>query len=140
MTTVKGKYDKHFISNPLIESEFVKWRIICQGGQTGFGGFMQNYFLRWNCITRPVSMEDFHSHNYDEIFQFFGANAEDISDFEAVIELPIGPEKEVHFIIGPTIVYVPQGLQHGPLNFKEIKKPVIFLNVANTPGYQKRKL
>jgi hypothetical protein len=118
----------------------VKYRIICQGGKTGFGGFMENYFLRWNCITRPVSMEESHSHNYDEIFQFFGANAEDISDFDAVIELPLGPEKEMHVITGPAIVYVPKGLLHAPLNFKVINKPVIFLNVANTSGYQKRGL
>jgi hypothetical protein len=135
MTLAKGKYDKHFLSNPLVKSEFVKHRIICQGGKTGFGGFMQNFFLRWNCITRPVTMEETHVHDFDEIFHFFGANAEDISDFDAVIELTIGPEKEIHVITKPTIVYVPKGLLHSPLNFKVINKPVIFLNVANAPGY-----
>jgi len=96
MAASTGKYDKHFISNPLVKSEFVKWRIICQGGKTGFGGFMQNFFLRWNCITRPISMEESHAHDFDEIFHFFGANSEDISDFDAVIELTMGPEKEIH--------------------------------------------
>ena len=93
MTMAKGNYDKYFLSNPLVKSEFVKYRIICQGGKTGFGGFMQNYFLRWNCITRPISMEEAHTHNFDEIFQFFGANAEDISDFDAVIEPDHGTRK-----------------------------------------------
>ena len=93
MTMAKGNYDKYFLSNPLVKSEFVKYRIICQGGKTGFGGFMQNYFLRWNCITRPISMEESHTHNFDEIFQFFGANAEDISDFDAVIETDHGTRK-----------------------------------------------
>jgi hypothetical protein len=135
MTMAKGKYDKHFLSNPLVKSEFVKYRIICQGGKTGFGGFMHNFFLRWNCITRPVSMEEPHAHDFDEIFHFFGANPEDISDFDAVIELTMGSEKEIHVITEPTIVYVPKGLLHSPLNFKVINKPVIFLNVANAPGY-----
>jgi hypothetical protein len=135
MTMAKGKYDKHFMSNPLAKSEFVKYRIICQGGKTGFGGFMENFFLRWNCITRPVSMEETHAHDFDEIFHFFGANADDISDFDAVIELTMGAEKEIHVITKPTIVYVPKGLLHSPLNFKVINKPIIFLNVANAPGY-----
>jgi hypothetical protein len=130
------KYEKYFLNDPLVKSDFVKYRIMCQGGKTGLGGFMENYFLRWNCITHPVSMEDTHVHDYDEIFHFFGANAEDISDFDAVIELTMGPEKEIYTITRPSIVHVPGGLVHAPLNFKVINKPVIFMNVANTTGYK----
>ncbi len=127
----KAKYEKHFFRNPLIKSDFVKYRIVCQGSKYDFGGLFENYWLRWNCITRPVSMGQPHKHDFDEIFHFYGADATDISDFQAVVELSMGEEHEIYTITAPTIVYVPKGLVHAPLNFKIINKPVIFMNVAD---------
>ena len=130
------KYERHFIQNPLIEGEHVKYRIVCQGSKYDFGGLFQNYWLRWNCITKPMSMAEPHSHDFDEIFHFFGADATDISDFQAVVEFSMGEEQEVHTITAPTIVYITKGLVHAPINVKIVNKPIIFMNVANAPEYE----
>lgn len=124
-------YGKHFFKRPLIDGTDVKHRIVMQGSKYDFGGLFQTYWLRWNCITKPVSMAEPHTHDFDEIFHFFGADANDISDFDAVIELTIGKELEVHTITEPTIVYVPAGMLHAPINIKIVNKPLIFMNVAN---------
>jgi hypothetical protein len=129
------KYEKHFFPNPLIKGTGVKHRIVMQGSKTGFDGLMKNYWLRWNCITKPVSMGDPHTHDFDEIFHFFGADASDISDFQAVVEFHMGEEDEIYRFDKPTIVYIPKGLKHAPIDIKVVKKPIIFMNVANAPGF-----
>jgi hypothetical protein len=131
----KRKYNEYFIHNPLIEGEDVKHRIACQGSKYNLGGLFKNYWLRWNCITKPVSMGEPHAHDFDEIFHFFGADARDISDFQAVVEFSMGEEQEIYTITSPTIVYVPAGLIHAPINVKDVRKPIIFMNVANATEY-----
>ncbi len=130
-----GKYRKHFFPNPLIDGTDVKHRIVMQGSVTGFGGLFKNYWLRWNCITQPMSMATPHTHTFDEIWHFFGADASDISQFDAVVECTMGPELEVYTITEPTIVYVPAGLVHAPIDIKVVNKPLIFMNVANATEY-----
>jgi hypothetical protein len=131
----KRKYEKHFFPNPLIKGDDVKHRIVMQGSKTGFDGLMKNYWLRWNCITKPRSMGDPHTHDFDEIFHFFGADASDISDFQAVVEFHMGEEDEIYRFDKPTIVYIPKGLKHAPIDIKVVKKPIIFMNVANASGF-----
>jgi hypothetical protein len=131
----KRKYEKYFLSNPLIKGDDTKYRITCQGSKTGLGGLMKNYWLRWNCITKPRTMLEPHSHEFDEIFHFFGADPYDISDFQAVVDFSMGDEGEVYSFNKPTIVYIPAGLTHAPINIKVVKKPIIFMNVANALSY-----
>lgn len=130
------KYGKYFIENPIIKGEFVKYRLYGQGSKYGLEG-MENYWLRWNCITQPMSREKPHVHDFDEIFHFFGADASDITDFQAEVELYVGEEGEKHVITCPTIIYMPAGLMHCPLNYKVVEKPIIFINLAFTKEYEK---
>lgn len=101
------KYDEHFLTDPLIKGDDVKYRIVFQGSKTGFDGLMKEYWLRWNCITKPRSMLDPHTYNFDEIFHFFGVDASDISDFQAV-DFHISEEGEIYTFDKPTIVYIPR--------------------------------
>ena len=39
-----------------------------------------------------------------------------------------------------TIVYIPKGLIHCPLNFKKVTKPVMFINIPLTSGYAKNEV
>ena len=76
-----------------------------------------------------------HKHDFDQYIMFFGANQDDIGDFDARIEMTLGEEKEMQIITSPTIVYVPAGMRHGPLNFAVINKPVLFVDVASSNKY-----
>ena len=132
---VETKYGKYFITDPLIiKGEDVKYRLYGQGSKYDFEG-MKNYWLRWNCITQPRSREKPHVHDFDEIFHFYGADASDITDFGAEVDLFVEGEK--HTITCPTIVYMPAGTWHCPLNFRVVNKPVIFMNLAFTKEYEK---
>ena len=82
-------------------------------------------------LDRPHFHDDFV-----QILCFLGTNPKNVRDFGgAVIELCLGKEKEKHIITSPVIVPIPKGLSHGPLNFRKIPKPIIFLEIMLTRKY-----
>ena len=130
----EGKYDKYFFKNPIVEGKFCPRLVFFSRQHEEVGE--KNFSVLWNCITEPFLMvQEAHSHDFDQFLHFYGANSLDITDFDAEIELSLGEEGEKHIINKATIVYVPKGLIHCPLNFKRVGKPVIFVNVALTPKY-----
>jgi hypothetical protein len=78
-----------------------------------------------------------HFHDdFVQILCFLGTNPKNVHDFGgAVIELCLGKEKEKHIITSPVIVPIPKGLPHGPLYFKRLPKPIIFLEIMLTRKY-----
>jgi hypothetical protein len=83
--------------------------------------------IGWQVFQAPVCWETPHVHIYDEFLIFLGAELPDLcSSFDAEIDLWMGEEMEKHTITSTTIVYIPKGVQHAPLNFRAIRKPVLF--------------
>jgi len=80
-------------------------------------------------ITQP------HQHEFPQYLCFSSSNPDDPDEFDAVVEISLGEEGEKHIIDSPTVVYVPSNLHHGPLNFKTINKPVLFVDVALSGQY-----
>ena len=78
-----------------------------------------------------------HRHVKDEYLVFLGASFPNVFDFDAKIEFTIGKgdEAETYVITRPTIIRVPAGIYHCPLNFKEVNKPVMFLATLFTPMF-----
>lgn len=90
-------------------------------------------------IYKPeLMLKESHVHDdFVQILCFLGTNPLDVRDFGgAEIEICLGEEEEKHIINSPAIVSVQKGLPHGPLNFKHIPKPVIFLEVMLTRRYK----
>ncbi len=95
--------------------------------------------MHWKYISQPVFMdEEPHSHDFDEFLCFLGIDPSNALNFGAEIELSLGKEKEKHTIDAASIICIPKGLVHGPLNFKKIGKPIIFCNIYNSPEYVKK--
>ncbi|MDR0859149.1 MAG: hypothetical protein LBN97_08975 [Oscillospiraceae bacterium] len=67
-----------------------------------------------------------HIHNVDEYLIFLGGTFPNVFEFDAEISLTIGEEMEEYVITQPTIVRIPAGVQHCPLNFIRVDKPVFF--------------
>jgi hypothetical protein len=83
--------------------------------------------IGWQVFTAPVCWETPHIHKYDEFLIFLGAELPDLcSSFDAEIDLWMGEEMEKHTITSTTVVFIPKGIQHAPLNFRAINKPVLF--------------
>ena len=70
-----------------------------------------------------------HHHDVDEYLVFLGGTFPNLFDFDAEIELTIGQtgvDAEVYHITQPTIVRVPAGIRHCPINFTQVNRPVFF--------------
>lgn len=73
-----------------------------------------------------------HKHDYDEIFFFIGTDRENTNDLGADINFWMGWDKDAELIQLNTssLVFVPRGLVHLPVIFKNVKKPFIFVIIA----------
>jgi hypothetical protein len=92
--------------------------------------------MAWVCVTQPMLMDPIpHYHDYDEYLAWMGGNAEDVFDFDAEIEISLGEEGEKHIIDKATVIYLPAGLVHCPIEYKRIGKPVLFNVIAFDPAY-----
>lgn len=90
-------------------------------------------------ISAPEIMEERPmKHDFDQVLCFIGGDTKDIFKFDADVELSLGEEQEKHIINSPTIVHIPKGLTHCPLNFKRIGKPIIFLDITLTTAYTRK--
>ena len=70
-----------------------------------------------------------HHHDVDEYLVFLGASSPNVFDFNAEIELTMGKagvDAEVYRIDKPTIVRIPSGVTHCPINFIRVDAPVFF--------------
>lgn len=71
-----------------------------------------------------------HTHDYDEILGFFGSDMKDMYDLGGEAELWLEDEK--HIINKSCLVFIPKGMQHCPLIFHRIDKPIFHFSVG--PG------
>lgn len=88
--------------------------------------------MGYHCISKPMSFDKPHSHNFHEMLCFIGGNPEDITDLGAEIEFTMGAgdDRETHKITETSVVSIPPGLVHCPLVFTRVYKPIIFLEIS----------
>ena len=142
----KSKYDKYFTTEVVQEMPTKDGK-----GKSGiFATSTRHLGDKWggghlsvDCfyITHPHQMiSQPHKHEFAQYLNFFSANPNDAREFDAEIEFTVGDSAEngeKRIITKPTSVYVAAGLYHGPLLFKVINKPVLFLDIAVTGKYSR---
>jgi hypothetical protein len=97
-------------------------------GLKDWGGI--EHRMVWNHVSQPVLMyKDPHVHEFDEFLCFLSSDPRTPFDLGAQIELSLGKEGERQIINAATIVCVPKGMVHGPLNFKKVDRTVLFCRV-----------
>ena len=83
-----------------------------------------------------------HTHDYNEILASFGSNTENPQDLYNEAEVHLGAE--VHKVTKSCLVFVPKGVQHGPLIFNRIDRPISLfpeepvINIFNTINFRAR--
>lgn len=77
-----------------------------------------------------------HSHGFDEIFIFLGSNREDPDDLGGEVEfwLGQGDDTEKYHFTTSTCIFVPRGLVHLPMIFKNIKRPFLLVTFGVNMG------
>jgi hypothetical protein len=135
----KGKYAKYFTTD--IKEESILPHDIIPGPTFGFGGANQipgacaNF--GWNVIYKPYFIDRVaHIHAGDEYLCFLGGQVPDcFSNFDAEIDFHFGKEEELYTITEPTIVFIPKGTVHCPLEFRQVNQPLLFVMLLLTPEF-----
>lgn len=97
-----------------------------------------NFNSSFQIFVKPFFLDRVqHRHDKDEYLVFLGASFPNVFDFDAHIEFTLGKgeEAETYIINRPTVIRVPAGQYHCPLNFKEVNKPILFLAISMQPMF-----
>jgi len=135
------KFGRYFTSDVLNESPKFPglWDASSTRHLQGFGG--GHLSIEAIFITQPFMMvSQPHQHDFPQYLYFFSANPGDQRIFDAEIEITLGEDGvhgEKHIITQPTSLYIPAGLFHGPLNFRVINKPMLFIDIAVANEYKR---
>ena len=95
--------------------------------------------MGWQLFTQPIHLEkEPHTHNVDEYLIFLGGKLPDVFDFKAEIDFWMGEEQEQYLINQATIIFIPKGMVHCPLNFRKIDEPILFHAILLAPRFTKQ--
>jgi hypothetical protein len=131
-----NKYDKYFVKDPIFTRGGF-FPVIVANGAKDFEG--AEYSFRVHYITEPgILVKEPHAHDFEQFYFFFGADLSNITEFKAEVEFSLGQEVEKHIIDAPTAVHVPAGMVHGPMNFKTVIKPIVFVDTLLSAQYSIR--
>ena len=105
----------------------------------------KNFSLSWWPITEPFEMvSETHAHDFDQFLIFVGGDINNMTDLGGEVELTLGEnEKELEKFVftTATVVYVPAGMFHCPLNFKKVNnpnKPILFHDLFFASAYKRK--
>lgn len=131
-----GRYDELFYTDTIREGKYADRFVYFAGNHVG----EKKFSMLYNVVNEPFLMvRDPHTHEFDQFLHFFNADAMNIAEFPAEVEFSLGDDLEnleKHVINKPTVIHVPAGMLHGPLEFKRVDAPVVFMNVALAPEYE----
>jgi hypothetical protein len=106
-----------------------------------------NFSFGTVAVSEPfVMVSGNHAHDFDQFLMFAGGDATNMPDLGGEVELTLsldGKKMEKFTFTEATVVYIPAGLYHCPLNFKKVnnpKYPIIFKDLMFTSDYQRKTL
>ena len=132
-----GKYERLIFNFPPEKNELTEmgdFTSYILSPQAYFRGATQipgsKFNIGFQFFVKPFVLDRIpHRHNVDEYLVFLGGTFPNLFDFDAEIEFTIGKigvDAEVFHITKPTIIRIPAGVEHCPLIFKRVDKPVFF--------------
>lgn len=125
------KYGKYVIREPITKSMYdptAAPQLAISGAKHCDGA---NFSMGWSYITKPfIMVDEAHIHDFDQILCFIGEDPKDVMAFDAEVELSLGEEEEKQIINTTSVVYIPKGLKHCPLNFIRVGKPFMFIDMV----------
>ena len=91
--------------------------------------------MGWQQFVKPIKLEkQSHHHNVDEYLIFLGTEFPDlIGSFDAEIEIFLGKEYERHMITQATVLYIPRGFEHNPMEIRKLGKPMMLSALLLSP-------
>jgi hypothetical protein len=82
---------------------------------------------------KEIKETESHTHEFGELIGCFGFNYDDIQDLGAEVEFTV--DNETYTITKSFASFVPAGVQHGPLIFRNVKRPIFHFIAADSEKY-----
>jgi hypothetical protein len=131
-----GKYDQYVMHPPYMQmrikaDQSVIFNGIFAKGQELWG---EPVGIGHQIVTHPfVSDNPAHTHNFQEYIAWYGTNPNDPTDFGGEVHIFLGEEMEEHVFTKPTVLNLPPGLVHCPLEIVRVDRPIIQLEIMLPP-------
>ena len=135
---IPKEYAKYYKSKPVADFTKLYPELTAPSFHIWGKEWNSGYRMDWICVTEPFLMiNDRHTRDFDQFFAFQNADATKVNEFDAEVWLYLGPKgKQKKLVITETcFVHVPAGMVHTPLEFKVIRKPIVFMDIALTSQY-----
>ncbi len=138
---IPEKYAKYYKSKPVMDFTKLYPELTSPSYHIHGREWNSGYRMDWFCVTEPFLMiNEPHTHDFDQFLAFQNADATKVNEFDAEVWLYLGPEGEQEkLVITETcFVHVPAGMVHTPLEFRIIRKPIVFMDIALTTEYVRK--
>lgn len=131
----ESKYGKCIVKLPIRK---MGETVMFSTGANTMNGFPCNIIYAFGTNTGIVGMSrEPHVHDHDEAIYFVGCDCKS-ADLGAKINFKIGPGdggEEDHIFTAPTVVVIPKGVWHCPMEALELEKPFLCMAVSLTSHY-----
>lgn len=99
----------------------------------GFEAQFSFGFIKKPSVFHPLEGQVVHP--YDECLVFEGTDLTNILHLGAEISVEIGEEREEHVFTEPTVVLIPKGTPHGPVNVRKLDRTIVHYTIGLAADY-----
>ncbi len=130
------KYDKYIFTPPHIQLRMkADQSVIFDGLMVGKQVLNYDFTIGHQFVRKPFKGDNpAHTHNFQEFLAWYGGNPDDPDDFGGEVVFYFGEELEKHVFTKPTIVSLPPGLVHCPLEITRVDRPIIQIEIMLPPA------
>ncbi len=100
----------------------------------GFNAHFSYGFIKEPTKIHPI--EGALIHPFDECLVFEGTDSTNIRYLGAEISVELGDEREEHVFTDPSVIIIPKGTPHGPVNIRSMEKPIVHYSIGLADEYQ----
>jgi hypothetical protein len=100
----------------------------------GFNASFSFGFVKKPCVCHP--MKGALVHPYDECLVFAGTDNSNMLYLGGEVSIQLGEEGEEHTFYEPSVVLIPRGMPHGPVNFRRVDRAIAHYTIGLDPVYK----
>ena len=132
---MSGKYDSYIHQPPHRRMTMKADKSVIFDGLWAGGDLLNyNFSFGHQFVRKPFKGDNpAHTHNFQEFLAWYGGNPDDPDDFGAEVVFYFGEELEKHVFTKPTVVSLPPGLVHCPLEITRVDRPIIQIEMMLAP-------
>jgi hypothetical protein len=100
------------------------------------------FHMYWQTIKVPFTMAaEPHRHDFPQYLTFTGTDPDDLVNLGGTVEIMLsedGQTMDKYIITKTTTIYIPPGLYHNPLVFKEVTRPILMMDLYFSDKYERK--